>query len=181
MSVCTSLLRVAALANPAPRTIAAAAKATPNVVFMRLLSLVASVVLTPSEELPIATGSGSPSIRFRKAANSGLISNRSVAWTRQDDSRIWRCTIRADSRRYSEILKILERAKGFEPSTPTLARSCSTPELHPHVQQHQRLAAMEDPPYGASDNPMQGLFTAISGRPIETKCKPLAATVYLSE
>jgi hypothetical protein len=25
----------------------------------------------------------------------------------------------------------LERAKGFEPSTPTLARSCSTPELHP--------------------------------------------------
>src|SRR2546429_4240175 len=26
----------------------------------------------------------------------------------------------------------LERAKGFEPSTPTLARSCSTPELHPN-------------------------------------------------
>ena len=31
-----------------------------------------------------------------------------------------------------ELLKLLERAKGFEPSTPTLARSCSTPELHPH-------------------------------------------------
>ncbi len=29
------------------------------------------------------------------------------------------------------ILK-LERAKGFEPSTPTLARLCSTPELRPH-------------------------------------------------
>src|SRR5205823_1274994 len=29
-------------------------------------------------------------------------------------------------------LQKLERAKGFEPSTPTLARSCSTPELHPH-------------------------------------------------
>ena len=28
--------------------------------------------------------------------------------------------------------QVLERAKGFEPSTPTLARSCSTPELHPH-------------------------------------------------
>ena len=28
----------------------------------------------------------------------------------------------------------LERAKGFEPSTPTLARSCSTPELHPHPE-----------------------------------------------
>src|ERR1700745_2381823 len=27
--------------------------------------------------------------------------------------------------------RILERAKGFEPSTPTLARLCSTPELHP--------------------------------------------------
>ena len=26
----------------------------------------------------------------------------------------------------------MERAKGFEPSTPTLARLCSTPELHPH-------------------------------------------------
>src|SRR5262249_35417917 len=25
-----------------------------------------------------------------------------------------------------------ERAKGLEPSTPTLARSCSTTELHPH-------------------------------------------------
>jgi hypothetical protein len=28
-------------------------------------------------------------------------------------------------------LASLERAKGFEPSTPTLARSCSTPELRP--------------------------------------------------
>ena len=28
-------------------------------------------------------------------------------------------------------LKKLERAKGFEPSTPTLARLCSTPELRP--------------------------------------------------
>ena len=25
----------------------------------------------------------------------------------------------------------MERVKGFEPSTPTLARLCSTPELHP--------------------------------------------------
>src|SRR5580698_8213284 len=28
----------------------------------------------------------------------------------------------------------LERAKGFEPSTPTLARLCSTPELHPRPE-----------------------------------------------
>ena len=30
------------------------------------------------------------------------------------------------------LLEKLERAKGFEPSTPTLARLCSTPELRPH-------------------------------------------------
>src|ERR1700733_3368833 len=36
---------------------------------------------------------------------------------------------RATGRKLHEIL---ERAKGFEPSTPTLARLCSTPELHPH-------------------------------------------------
>ena len=28
-------------------------------------------------------------------------------------------------------LEVLERVKGFEPSTPTLARLCSTTELHP--------------------------------------------------
>ena len=28
-------------------------------------------------------------------------------------------------------MRLLERAKGFEPSTPTLARLCSTPELRP--------------------------------------------------
>ena len=32
----------------------------------------------------------------------------------------------------SDNRRSLERAKGFEPSTPTLARLCSTPELHPH-------------------------------------------------
>jgi hypothetical protein len=31
----------------------------------------------------------------------------------------------------TEYGKNLERAKGFEPSTPTLARLCSTPELRP--------------------------------------------------
>jgi len=34
----------------------------------------------------------------------------------------------------------LERAKGFEPSTLTLARLCSTPELHPHSISSGRLA-----------------------------------------
>jgi hypothetical protein len=37
--------------------------------------------------------------------------------------------------------KILERAKGFEPSTPTLARSCSTTELHPHPGAWRRSRA----------------------------------------
>src|SRR5215213_6918814 len=32
----------------------------------------------------------------------------------------------------------LERAKGFEPSTPTLARLCSTPELHPRSRRDPR-------------------------------------------
>src|ERR1700692_3280424 len=52
--------------------------------------------------------------------------------------------------------EILERAKGFEPSTPTLARSCSTPELHPHFQYRQHLAALGETPYGASVKPMKG-------------------------
>ncbi len=34
-------------------------------------------------------------------------------------------------RKFLITLAKLERAKGFEPSTPTLARSCSTPELRP--------------------------------------------------
>jgi hypothetical protein len=37
-------------------------------------------------------------------------------------------------------IRQLERAKGFEPSTPTLARSCSTPELHPHPRTGPRVA-----------------------------------------
>src|SRR5467141_2801569 len=36
------------------------------------------------------------------------------------------------------LFEILERAKGFEPSTPTLARSCSTTELHPHPRDWRR-------------------------------------------
>jgi hypothetical protein len=39
-----------------------------------------------------------------------------------------------------QTIRQLERAKGFEPSTPTLARSCSTPELHPHPRTGPRVA-----------------------------------------
>src|SRR5512146_2277792 len=39
---------------------------------------------------------------------------------------------------------ILERAKGLEPSTPTLARSCSTTELHPHPRWRRRAPSTAD-------------------------------------
>ena len=39
-------------------------------------------------------------------------------------------------------LGILERAMGFEPTTLTLARLCSTPELHPHPYRDQHLGAV---------------------------------------
>src|SRR5262249_40488746 len=37
-----------------------------------------------------------------------------------------------------KCLMELERAMGFEPTTPTLARLCSTPELHPRSCPHLR-------------------------------------------
>jgi hypothetical protein len=47
---------------------------------------------------------------------------------------------------------ILERAKGFEPSTPTLARLCSTPELRPRPDAAARrgLAAARRASYKAA-------------------------------
>ena len=41
-------------------------------------------------------------------------------------------------------VRLLERAKGFEPSTPTLARLCSTPELRPRP----RSGALSKRPVG---------------------------------
>ena len=41
------------------------------------------------------------------------------------------CTCGCRSRSYVD--EAMERAKGFEPSTPTLARLCSTPELRPRI------------------------------------------------
>ena len=49
----------------------------------------------------------------------------------------------------------LERAKGFEPSTPTLARSCSTPELHPHPKTGSRSTAAEGQSYAKCGVRMQ--------------------------
>ncbi len=36
----------------------------------------------------------------------------------------------------------MERAKGFEPSTPTLARLCSTPELRPLERLRRKVDAL---------------------------------------
>ena len=44
---------------------------------------------------------------------------------------------RYPQRRTGLCFEFLERAKGFEPSTPTLARLCSTPELRPHPKTGQ--------------------------------------------
>jgi hypothetical protein len=58
------------------------------------------------------------------------------------------------------ICKNLERAKGFEPSTPTLARSCSTTELHPHPRDWRRSLAGNGESYAKSaprmQQPLQG-------------------------
>jgi hypothetical protein len=43
-------------------------------------------------------------------------------------------------------LRDLERVKGFEPSTPTLARLCSTTELHPHRAMHMDIGSILDRP-----------------------------------
>ena len=52
---------------------------------------------------------------------------------RPDDASVaLRVALRRGAPEAAFTLILLERAKGFEPSTPTLARLCSTPELHPH-------------------------------------------------
>src|SRR6202011_367425 len=53
------------------------------------------------------------------------------------------------------LLKNLERAKGFEPSTPTLARSCSTPELHPHPREARRRGTAGRATYAKSRRRLQ--------------------------
>src|ERR1700735_3601724 len=80
----------------------------------------------------------------------------------------------------------LERAKGFEPSTPTLARSCSTTELHPHPRDWRRTIASNGQSYAKCGLRMQqpvrdrnppnlGVSTGIGrNRPIlPPKCSPM--------
>ena len=52
----------------------------------------------------------------------------------------------------------LERVKGFEPSTPTLARLCSTPELHPRLRYGPHVPALiAFQGYNAGHLPLQGV------------------------
>ena len=51
-----------------------------------------------------------------------------------------KAAFRRPVRSNSNTKRNLERAKGLEPSTPTLARSCSTTELHPHPRWRRTLA-----------------------------------------
>ena len=57
----------------------------------------------------------------------------------------------------------LERAKGFEPSTPTLARSCSTTELHPHPR-GRRWCASDGQSYAKCGPRMQQPVRANRGQ-----------------
>ena len=59
-------------------------------------------------------------------------------------------------------VKKLERAKGFEPSTPTLARLCSTPELHPHPERQS----------DTGPNRLGGGFMTQSGSGCKRLCRP---------
>src|ERR1700685_4857518 len=69
-------------------------------------------------------------------------------------------------------LESLERAKGLEPSTPTLARSCSTTELHPHPCGRRWLAGNRET-YAKSGPRMQQPES-----PAEAAERPISAGVW---
>src|SRR5215831_14919326 len=67
---------------------------------------------------------------MRAAALPGWLAKRFVQTTDRDTRHV--NPHNSDNKHTWGRPSRLERAKGFEPSTPTLARLCSTPELHPH-------------------------------------------------
>ena len=69
----------------------------------------------------------------------------------------------AAGRKSCDIRKKLERAKGLEPSTPTLARSCSTTELHPHPM--PAIARRQRQSYAKCGPRMQQQATRARNRP----------------
>ena len=76
--------------------------------------------------------------RLEAGTSGSGAGNRAAAMTRIAQKR--KARLSAGLRQTLPTLENLERAKGFEPSTPTLARSCSTTELHPHPRDWRRCA-----------------------------------------
>ena len=81
------------------------------------------------------------------------------------------CAPFSNSNRESRVT--LERAKGFEPSTPTLARLCSTPELHPHPREFARPEG-RDGPRMPKPTPQCNQFAAI--RPARSYARRISLT-----
>jgi hypothetical protein len=75
---------------------------------------------------------------------------------------------KAASHKLFKCRENLERAKGLEPSTPTLARSCSTTELHPHPKNWRRWLANNGQSY-AKCRPRMQQPTQFGTSPIERR------------
>ena len=77
-----------------------------------------------------------PAASDRLSANG---TNATSCWPRERGARLLRhkaVIVRGSVD--DAVSKKLERARGFEPPTPTLARLCSTPELHPRTPTENR-------------------------------------------
>ncbi len=72
-----------------------------------------------------------PKSRAPKGESQGTHCGSQRWWLGGVQRKRERSRLRGPRHNALKSLKILERAKGFEPSTPTLARLCSTPELRP--------------------------------------------------
>src|SRR5438094_1028554 len=72
------------------------------------------------------------------------------------------------------MLENLERAKGFEPSTPTLARSCSTPELHPRPNSGRAMAAGLSSTYAKRTEALQPSLQRSLPQPLLWQSRPRA-------
>ena len=75
----------------------------------------------------------------------------------------------------------LERAKGFEPSTPTLARSCSTPELHPHRRELAGRKRAAGQTYAKCGLPMQPEWVLLCVRQFQRNAaKPMLINGFMT-
>jgi hypothetical protein len=82
-------------------------------------------VSTPRTNVSLTPRRSRAPTRIRRRFGTGILSGRA------QPANSARCAQPAELIAANRDSEKLERAKGFEPSTPTLARSCSTPELRP--------------------------------------------------